>query len=48
LLDALRRPDEYVLFRKREKKVLDELKKYGKVAEETMELYITAETVEKL
>ena len=42
---SLEKPQEYLQYRQREMKVLEELKVYGKVKEETLESYIRSEMV---
>jgi hypothetical protein len=44
----LHHPDQYLNYRKKEVKVLGELKKHGKVSDDTMEEYVEAETVRLL
>ena len=42
---SLERPHKYLEYRQREMKVLEELKVYGKVKEETLESYIQSKMV---
>ena len=44
-LVALDNPDEYLLFRKREQKLLAEVKQKGNVSKETLNSYLCAKTV---